>query len=424
MKTSEPVQWEVRKRPFPSTNQSFKVPKRVTLELAGSKSAPAVKMSQASWPGESAEHDFYADEPLMDDVAIPSSNIDDHHSDSESDEGDLEAKSLELEIKKLELKKAKMLVAQRRLQGGQPAERQLRGGTTQQSQGHGGDRRTEDSEQRSRRRQVERQLLLGASEREHRGKKRYVVEVDMKGNPCGQNRQLWMSCLRGHSQDVDFSVDNYNHHSTTMLLAIKQRVDNTFDYEGGLGRVTEEAFHSLLKNQLKTKRYQLKKALVADKPKPKHIRQDHWLNLSKLISEERKIKEAQKLRGNRAQLKKASTSAQLSDEVAANLVEQGGSRYDRGSLSSRQSKMGSDRDIHKRMDGLEENMKLILAALKIEHGGSVPPPTVEPGAGATSSSADNVEKGCGGDSGGTTMKEVRTDVISAKKVTHAPETYD
>jgi len=386
-----------------------KVLKRVTPQLARLKSASAVKMSQASWPGESAEHDFYADEPLMDDVAIPSSNIDDHHSDSESDEGDLEAKSLDLQIKRLELKKAKMLAAQRRLQGGQLAERQYPGGTMQHSQGHSGDRRTKDSDLRSRRRQVERQLMLGASEREHRGKKRYSVEVDMKGNPCGQNRQLWMSCLRGHSQDVDFSVDNYNHHSTTMLLAIKQRVDNTFDYEGGLGRVTEEAFHSLLKNQLKTKRYQLKKALVAEKPKPKHIRQDHWLNLSKLIMEERKIKEAQKLRENRAQFKKASTSTQQSDEVVANQVEQGGSRIDRGSLSSRQSKMGSDRDIHKRIDGLEENMKLILAALKIGQGGSAPPPPVA-GAGATSSSADNVDE----DSGGDTMKEVRTDVRSIR----------
>ena len=306
-----------------------------------------------------------------------------------------------------------MLAAQRCLQGGQPAERQYPGGTTQHSQGHSGDRPTKDSDQRSRRRQVERQLMLGASEREHRSKKRYIVEVDMKGNPCGQNRQLWMSCLRGHSQDVDFSIDNYNLHSTTMLLAIKQRVDNTFDYEGGLGRVTEEAFHSLLKNQLKTKRYQLKKALVADKPRPKHIRQDHWVNLSKLITEERKIKKAQKLQGNRAQVKKASKSVQQSDEVVANQVEQGGSRIDRGSLSSRQSKMGSDRDIHKRIDGLEENMKFILAALKIGQGGSAPPPPVA-GAGATSSSADNVDEGCRGDSGGDTMKEVRTDVRSIR----------
>ena len=80
---------------------------------------------------------------------------------------------------------------------------------------------------------------------------------------------------------------------------------------GGLGRVTEEAFHSLLKNQLKTKRYQLKKALLAGRTKPKHIRQDHWVSLSKLIVEERKVKEAEKLRENRAQLKRPSISARV-----------------------------------------------------------------------------------------------------------------
>ena len=32
-----------------------------------------------------------------------------------------------------------------------------------------------------------------------------------------------------------------------MLLNIKQRGDNTFEYEGGLGRVTDEAFHTTLK---------------------------------------------------------------------------------------------------------------------------------------------------------------------------------
>jgi hypothetical protein len=114
-------------------------------------------------------------------------------------------------------------------------------------------------------------------------------------------------------QDVDFRVDNYHKHNTTMLFSIKQRVDNTFDYEGGFGRITEEAFHLLLKNQLK-------KALLAEKTKPKHIRQDHWVSLSKLIVEERKVKEAEKLRENRAQLKRPSISARDSYEVPTNLV--------------------------------------------------------------------------------------------------------
>ena len=97
--------------------------------------------------------------------------------------------------------------------------------------------------------------------REQRGKKRYTVEVDMKGNPCGQNRSLWLICLRGHSQNVNFSKDNYNAHKTSMLLNIKQHVDNTFEYEGGLGSITEEAFYTTLKGQLKIKRYQLKMTL-------------------------------------------------------------------------------------------------------------------------------------------------------------------
>ena len=75
-----------------------------------------------------------------------------------------------------------------------------------------------------------------------------------------------------------------------MLLNIKQREDNTFEYRGGLGKVTEEAFHSTLKQQLKIKRYEMKTMMVAGKEKPKHIRNDHWVNLSKLISEDRKLR--------------------------------------------------------------------------------------------------------------------------------------
>ena len=280
------------------------------------------------------EHDFYEEEPPVDDVAIPSSNIDDRAPDSEGDAHVDAAMSLDLEIKKLELQKLELLSSQRRRQGGQHAHAQYSGGSAQHGQGHGSERleqdtvmRKEDSELRSRRRKVELQQQLGVREREHRGKKRYTVEVDMKGHPCGQNRPLWMTCLRGHAQDVDFSVDNYHMHNTTMLLSIKQRVDNTFDYEGGLGRVTEEAFHSLLKNQLKTKRYQLKKALLAGRTKPKHIRQDHWVSLSKLIVEERKVKEAEKLRENRAQLKRPSISARDSDGLAHNLVSFGPSTF-------------------------------------------------------------------------------------------------
>ena len=74
--------------------------------------------------------------------------------------------------------------------------------------------------------------------REQHGRKWYTLEVDMKGNPCGANRHLWLKCLRGHAVDLDFSVDNYNAHNAMTLLNIKKRVDNTFEYEGGIGHVT------------------------------------------------------------------------------------------------------------------------------------------------------------------------------------------
>lgn len=57
--------------------------------------------------------------------------------------------------------------------------------------------------------------------REHRGMKRCTVKVDMKKNSYGQNRSLWLTCLRGHYQDVDFSEDNYNEYKTSMLLNLK-----------------------------------------------------------------------------------------------------------------------------------------------------------------------------------------------------------
>ena len=75
----------------------------------------------------------------------------------------------------------------------------------------------------------------------------------MKENPCGQNHPLWLTCLRGHSHDIDFSEDDYNEHKISMLLNIKERVDNTFEYEGGIGRFIEEIFHATLKGQLKIK---------------------------------------------------------------------------------------------------------------------------------------------------------------------------
>lgn len=152
------------------------------------------------------------------------------------------------------------------------------------------------------------------------GPRKHLVEVDLRGYPQGQNRPLWLTCLRGHAQDIDFSEDNYKNLNTSILLAVKERVDNTFEYHGGLGKVTEEAFHSILKGQLKVKRYQLKKRMQEGKDKPKHIRHDHWVKLSKLILEEKKQQEAEKLRYSRAQVRRPSSAGRNEEYVRAQLV--------------------------------------------------------------------------------------------------------
>ena len=150
--------------------------------------------------------------------------------------------SLILEIKKLELQKLELLSSQPWRQGGQHAHAQYSGGNAQHGQGQGNGKLEqdtvmlkEDSELRNHRQKVELQQQMGVQERKHRGNKRYTLMVDINGHPYGQNMPLWMTCLRGHTQDADFSVDNYHLHITMMLLSIKQRVDNTFDYEGDLG---------------------------------------------------------------------------------------------------------------------------------------------------------------------------------------------
>ena len=101
----------------------------------------------------------------------------------------------------------------------------------------------------------------------------------------------------------------------------------------------------------------------------------------------------------------------------------GGSKFDRNSPSSMHSKMVPDTDIHRRMDGLKDSMKLILVALKIPQVDVVPPPNVQLEAGAASSSLENLDKDnivpkFGNDSGGEEMKNKLKidDVVSSEKV--------
>jgi hypothetical protein len=62
---------------------------------------------------------------------------------------------------------------------------------------------------KARRRQLLKQQVSEGPEKEIHRKRRYTVDVDTKGHPCGHGRYLWLTGLWGHSNDIDFNVDNY-----------------------------------------------------------------------------------------------------------------------------------------------------------------------------------------------------------------------
>ena len=262
------------------------------------------------------DHDFLEDKSLLEDFAPPPARrFEGLHSSGRTSEGGLnDYASMDLKIMRKELEMLKVQRAQKQRLAAKLSPKTVAGKEFNDLP------RNSEPDKRHRRRLHTRRLQQRASVREQHGKKRYTVEVDMKGNPCGENRLLWLKSLRGHTVDLDFSVDNYTEHNAMILLNIKKRVDNTFEYEGGIGHVTEWSFHANLKTQLKMKRYTMKKLMVAGREKPKHIRQDHWINLSVLIADEKKVKQAETLTLNRAQLKRLFHANRFEGEVTANLV--------------------------------------------------------------------------------------------------------
>ena len=327
---TEPAKWVIRRHCTVKTTTEEgrsrpptpSVPKFAVPQTLQQPSSTAVKqkrtMSTSGTCSSNDEdaHDFLEEESLYPDFAPPNARRHEgsRYSAKTSEVGSEDYASMDLKIMSKELEMLKVQRAQ--------AQRQAAKLTPDVGGGEDFDglSRNLDSDKRHRRRLHLRQQQQEGPVREQQGRKRYTVEVDMKGSPCGVNRHLWLKCLRGHAVDLDFSVDNFNDHNPITLQNIKKRVDNTFEYEGGIGHVTEWCFHSNLKTQLKMKRYAMKKLMVAGKEKPKHIRQDHWVNLSALIADEKKVKQAETLTQNRAQLKRLSHAGRSEGEVTANLV--------------------------------------------------------------------------------------------------------
>ena len=327
---SEPAKWEIR-RPYIANNTpalarsqpsqpsgaKFAVPRAISQQDSALPKAARNMSTSVTWSSNDGDdHDFLEEESLLEDFAPPPARrFDGSRSSGRTSEVGLDDyASMDLKIMSKELEMLKVQRAQKQRLAAKLSPKAV-AGVEFNDLPH-----SSEADKRHRRRLHTRRLQQEAQVREQHGKKRYTVEVDLKGNPCGENRHLWLKCLRGHAIDLDFSVDNYNEHNAMILLNIKKRVDNTFEYEGGIGHVTEWSFHANLKSQLKMKRYAMKKLMVADREKPKHIRQDHWVNLSALIADEKNVKQAETLTQNRAQLKRLSHAGRSEGEVTANLV--------------------------------------------------------------------------------------------------------
>jgi hypothetical protein len=319
---SELAKWEIR-RPYsaistPAEGRShrsqpsgatFAVPRPQRQQNSAIPKQARNMSTSVTWSSNDGDdHDFLEEESLLEDFAPPPARrFDGSRSSGRTSKVGLDDyASMDLKIMSKELEMLKVQRAQKQRLAAKLSPEVVAGEEFDDLP------RSSETDKRHRRRLHTRRLQQEAPVREQHGRKRYTVEVDMKGNPCGGNRHLWLKCLRGHAVDLDFSLDNYNDHNAMTLLNIKKRVDNTFEYEGGIGHVTEWSFHANLKSQLKMKRYAMKKLMVDGREKPKHIRQDHWVNLSALVAEEKKVKQAETLTQNRA--------GRSEGEVTANLV--------------------------------------------------------------------------------------------------------
>lgn len=313
---TNPQEWSVKKRNNLPSSRGTTIPPRPPRPALFPSSSDIItaskptKMSEDTWSGEGYHLDFTTpDEPFVESQVrkqpSPTQNMDVR--DHEIEDLDLAIEEQQLQL--LRKKKAAM---------------QARQGELQRASGEGPSNpaanRSYDAHQKAKRRQILKHQVEVLPIRETEGQKRFVVEVDNAGLSVGDYRGTWLTCLRGQTGDIDFSVDNYSQHDMAMLLKVKENVDSVFEYRGGLQRVTDKAFHTMLKGQLKSARYQLKKLMLEGHPKPPHIRQDHWINLSKLIVDERKVIEAERMRANRAHVKRLSSAGRSEGAVKANLV--------------------------------------------------------------------------------------------------------
>jgi len=82
-------------------------------------------------------------------------------------------------------------------------------------------------------------------------------------------------------------------------MAIKDKMSAQFEYRGGLGDVPEDVFFSELRQQMRTRRANMKKLLDRGEPLPAYVKREHLENFKRLISSAEKIAEANQMKSVR-----------------------------------------------------------------------------------------------------------------------------
>ena len=149
---------------------------------------------------------------------------------------------------------------------------------------------------------------------------RLWVHVDEGGCPTGLRRPDWLTKLRGYSRDLDWSIDNFKEHPRPLLIAIKDKMAAQFEYRGGLGDVPEEVFFQILRQQMRTRRANMKKLIDKGVPLPGYVKKQHLENFKKLIARTDKIAEASRMKAYRQNVQNLSYSGRSEGEVRSRLV--------------------------------------------------------------------------------------------------------
>ena len=103
-------------------------------------------------------------------------------------------------------------------------------------------------------------------------------------------------------------------------MAIKDRMAAQFEYRSGLEDVPEDVFFQELRQQMRTKRANMKRLLDKGEPLPGYVKKEHAENFKKLIARTDKIAEAERMKNVRQVVQNVSHSGRSEGEVRSRLV--------------------------------------------------------------------------------------------------------